>query len=150
MKEVPVHISLPSVLGYERIAMECAASFAKLKGFQPDKVDDLKTAVSEACMNAIEHGNRCNAGSNVLVIMQFNEGELLLWVKDEGRGFKHKPEEPNIERKIMRLQTPRGLGIFLIKRLVDHVDFDAATDRGHAVHMRLSLPERMASNAVFK
>jgi len=55
-KKIELHI--PSVLGFERVAMETAASVAKKIGFTEDRIEDLKTAVSEACLNAIEHGNK--------------------------------------------------------------------------------------------
>ena len=57
-----IEVSLPNRFGYERVAMECASSFAGMIGFSPDRVEDLKTAVSEACLNAIEHGNRNRPG----------------------------------------------------------------------------------------
>ncbi|MEE9213674.1 MAG: ATP-binding protein, partial [Thermodesulfobacteriota bacterium] len=37
--------------------MEQVATLAKEIGFSDDRIEDLKTAVSEACLNAIEHGN---------------------------------------------------------------------------------------------
>ncbi len=64
-----VEVSLPNRLGYERIAMECSASFAKMVGFVPARVEDLKTAVSEACLNAIEHGNKGRPEARVVVTM---------------------------------------------------------------------------------
>ncbi len=60
LDERTIEVSLPNMLGYERIAMQCAASFAKIVGFVPERVEDLKTAVSEACLNAMEHGNKCH------------------------------------------------------------------------------------------
>jgi anti-sigma regulatory factor (Ser/Thr protein kinase) len=57
---------------------------------------------------------------------------------DQGKGLdnSNKPyEEPDIELKIQQLQTPRGLGIFLIKQLVDEVEFNQTTDEGHMVRM---------------
>ncbi|MBC8233261.1 ATP-binding protein [bacterium] len=36
-------------------------------GFSEDRIEDLKTAVDEACINAIKHGNKENADVKVLV-----------------------------------------------------------------------------------
>jgi serine/threonine-protein kinase RsbW len=55
-KSANVEVRLPSRLGYEKGAMSTAASVAKLMGFREDRIEDLKTAVAEACINAIEHG----------------------------------------------------------------------------------------------
>ena len=48
LDERTVEVSLPNKLGYERIAMECSASFAKIVGLMEERIEDLKTAVSEA------------------------------------------------------------------------------------------------------
>ena len=47
LDEGTVEVSLPNQLGYERIAMQCSASFAKIVGFGPERIEDLKTAVAE-------------------------------------------------------------------------------------------------------
>ena len=60
VKSTSVEVRLPSRLGYEKVAMSTAAAVAKLMGFKPERVEDLKTAVAEACINAIEHGNLMN------------------------------------------------------------------------------------------
>jgi hypothetical protein len=48
---------------------EHGASVAKLMGFREDRIEDLKTAVAEACINAIEHGNRLNEKLSVGVVL---------------------------------------------------------------------------------
>ena len=44
-----VEINLPNEIGYERIAMACSATFAKMVGFGAERIEDLKSAVAEAC-----------------------------------------------------------------------------------------------------
>ena len=65
-------LRLPSRLGFEKVAMDTAASVAALMGFTDDRVQDLKTAVSEACINAIEHGNQLNESLSVVVTLAMN------------------------------------------------------------------------------
>jgi len=57
-KSTTVEVRLPTRPGYEKVAMSTAASVARLMGFPEDRVEDLKTAVTEACINAIEHDRR--------------------------------------------------------------------------------------------
>ncbi len=133
-----IQVSLPNKLGYERIAMACSASFAKIVGFLPERVEDLKTAVSEACLNAMEHGNKNHPEKKVFVKMSYKDGIFSVSVMDEGEGMEGRPEtieEPDIVKKIENMETPRGLGIFLIKQLVDQVEFNQMTDEGHMVRM---------------
>jgi serine/threonine-protein kinase RsbW len=139
LDERTVEVSLPNKLGYERIAMQCSASFAKIVGFRPERIEDLKTAVSEAILNAMEHGNRNSPDKRVIVIMNYEDEVFSVTVMDEGGGIEQLPEEPDIESKMEMLKTPRGLGIFLIKQLVDQVEFNKLTSEGHMVRMEIKL-----------
>jgi len=130
-----IEVSLPSKIGYERIAMQCSASFAKMVGFAPARIEDLKTVVSEACLNAMEHGNKEDPNVRVTVKMNFKDSSITVFVRDEGTGVEKIPAEPDIIKKIERLETPRGLGIFLIKQLADQVDLNQMTKDGHVVRM---------------
>jgi serine/threonine-protein kinase RsbW len=137
--EHTVEVSLPSVLGYERVAMDCSASLARFMGFSAERIDDLKTAVSEACMNAIEHGNRLRPDARVTVTMNFENDVFVIAVKDEGEGIPDLPKKPDIEQKIEKKETPRGLGIFLMKQLMDQVEFNEIANGGHVVKMVIRL-----------
>ena len=133
-----IEINIPNELGYERIAMACSASFAKIVGFSPERIEDLKTAVSEACINAMEHGNKNDPDARVFITMHYDDHIFTVSVMDQGKGMGNSSEhleEPDIEKKILNLQTPRGLGVFLIKQLVDQVEFNHSTDEGHMVRM---------------
>ena len=139
LDEHTLEVNLPSRIGYERIAMECSASFARIVGFLPERIEDLKTAVSEACLNAMEHGNKGRASARVRVTINFVADTLSVFVTDEGDGIAQIPEDHDIEQKIEQLQPPRGLGIFLIKHLVDHVEFNRVTEEGHVVRMVIEM-----------
>jgi serine/threonine-protein kinase RsbW len=118
-----VEVRLPSRLGYEKVAMSTAAAVAKLMGFREDRVEDLKTAVAEACINAIEHGNLLNERLSVGVILSTVDDALEVKVIDDGKGLKKMPLKPNIDRKIHGEEDPRGMGMFLIQALVDEAQW---------------------------
>jgi serine/threonine-protein kinase RsbW len=142
LDEHTIEVNLPNKLGYERIAMSCSAIFAKIVGFLPERVEDLKTAVSEACLNAMEHGNLKCPDKRVLVTMDYKDHVFRVSVMDQGEGMGETPEIPKnleIERKIEEFESPRGLGMFLIKHLVDQVEYNQMTDEGHMVRMILKL-----------
>ena len=130
-----VEVNLPNEIGYERIAMACSASFARIVGFIPERIEDLKTVVSEACLNAIEHGNKGDPDARVNITMHYKENAITVSVMDEGTGVEKIPAEPDIIKKIEKLETPRGLGIFLIKQLADQVDLNQMTKEGHVIRM---------------
>ena len=119
-----VEVHLPSELGVEKIAMSTAAGVAQLMGFSLDRIEDLKTAVAEACINAIEHGNGMDEGLRVGVELSTTETELEVRVSDEGTGPEaQRPGLPDIDKKMLGEEDPRGMGMFLIQALVDEAEW---------------------------
>lgn len=135
-KSTNVEVRLPSRLGYEKVAMSTAASVAKLMGFRDDRIEDLKTAVAEACINAIEHGNRLNEGLSVGVVLSAGEDSLEVKVMDDGKGLKNLPLKPDIDKKLLGEEDPRGMGMFLIQALVDEAEWVTGTN-GRSSYVRL-------------
>jgi len=131
-----VEVRLPSRLGYEKVAMSTAAAVAKLMGFREERVEDLKTAVAEACINAIEHGNRLNEKLSVGVELHAGSGSLEIKVIDDGKGFKALPHKPDIDRKMHGEEDPRGMGMFLIQALVDEAEWVVGAN-GKGSYVRL-------------
>jgi serine/threonine-protein kinase RsbW len=131
-----VEVRLPSRLGFEKVAMGTAASVAALMGFPSEKIEDLKTAVAEACINAIEHGNQLNEKLSVGVILSATSDELEVKVIDNGSGFAKQPSKPDIDRKIHGEEGPRGMGMFLIQSLVDEAEW-VPDSKGKGSYVRL-------------
>jgi len=131
-----VEVRLPSRLGYEKVAMSTAAAVAKLLGFREERIEDLKTAVAEACINAIEHGNLLNEGLSVGVVLSSVDDGLEVKVIDDGKGLKKLPAKPDIDRKIHGEEDPRGMGMFLIQALVDEAEWVKGSN-GRSSYVRL-------------
>jgi len=138
MADNKVELHIPSVMGYEKIAMECAASTAKKMGFTEDRIEDLKTAVAEACLNAIEHGNKMDSSTKVGITLTVEESKLQVSVKDQGKGID-QILTPSIENKVGGKDKPRGWGIFLIKSLVNEVSFEPSPEGGNVTKMIIYL-----------
>lgn len=140
-KERDIELRLPSRLGYEKIAMDTASSLARRMGFGSERVDALRTAVSEAVTNAIEHGNQDDVAMSVMVIMTAGHSELVVRVADQG--LKQLDQErttfaPNIEHALQGSDRG-GWGIWLIRELVDEVEFSTGPSGGNQVRMVIHL-----------
>jgi serine/threonine-protein kinase RsbW len=135
-KSTTVEVRLPTKMGYEKVAMSTASAVAKLMGFPEDRIEDLKTAVAEACINAIEHGNRMNEKLSVGVVLHAGADSLEVKVIDDGTGIKTVPAKPDIDRKMHGEEDPRGLGMFLIQALVDEAEWVAGSE-GKSSYVRL-------------
>ena len=134
-----VEFELPSEQGNERLVMDRVADFVSTMGLSEDRLEKLKTAVSEAAMNAIEHGNEGRAELPVAVRLQTSPSLISVKITDRG-GAKEIPEAqiPDLEAKLAGEQTARGWGLFLIKNMVDemHVSRDGSL---HTVELILHL-----------
>ncbi len=134
-----VEVHIPSVLGYEKVAMDSASAVAKIMSFHKNRIDDLKTAVAEACTNAIEHGNRLKRNTMVLVTLSMSKESLEVKVRDAGDGFTAKLDKPAIENQVEGTQDTRGWGVFLIKNLVDELQFEPQPEGGNVTRMVIYL-----------
>jgi serine/threonine-protein kinase RsbW len=140
-KAIKLHI--PSVLGYEKVAMDSAAAAARIMGFHQTRVEDLRTAVSEACINAMEHGNRLHSDTMVLVTLTMTSKTLKVDIKDHGKGVEREIASPDIEKKIAEMENTRGWGMFLIRNLVDEVEFKTVPEGGNVTRMVIHIGKKV-------
>ncbi|HKH39383.1 MAG TPA: SpoIIE family protein phosphatase, partial [Rubrobacter sp.] len=132
--------TLPSEPGNERPAMEKVADAVKELPLSGQRLARLKTAVAEATMNAMEHGNRYDPEVPVRIQVWLLKERLSVRVIDWGSGPLSSLTEkgPDLEAKLEYAQTPRGWGVFLIERMVDEVRVSGNPDH-HTVELVLRL-----------
>jgi serine phosphatase RsbU (regulator of sigma subunit)/anti-sigma regulatory factor (Ser/Thr protein kinase) len=125
--------------GNEREAMERVAAAVEPLRLAPGRLDQLKTAVSEAAMNAIEHGNQGREDLSVEIDVEAADGVLTVRITDHGLGGPvGEAEVPDLEAKLDGLQKPRGWGLLLIENMVDELRVSDADGR-HTVELVLNL-----------
>ena len=134
-----IEINLPSKIGYERVAMASSAALARIGGLAPARIEDLKSAVAEACINAMQHGNNWRPEARVVVHLNLSDDRFIISVTDQGGGVPEVPEYPGVVKIIEENASPRGLGVFLIQQLVDEVRFNETADGGHTMIMEMRL-----------
>jgi serine/threonine-protein kinase RsbW len=83
-------------------------------GFSPERVEDLKTAVAEACINAIEHGNKLNESLAVVVTLSMRDESLEVKIRDHGAGVHEAAHVPDIDRKMLGEEEPRKASHLLL------------------------------------
>lgn len=127
---VLVEFELESLPGNERAAMEKVVEALRPLNLSSRRLDRIKTAVSEATMNAIEHGNENQPDVPVRVSALSTDKELIVRITDSGGDRPiQNPETPDIDAKLAGEQSPRGWGLFLIKNMVD--DMRLTSDGTH-------------------
>ena len=131
--------SLPSAPGNEREASERVESAIAGIGLEPARLERLKTAVAEATMNAMEHGNEYRDDRPVKIRVLRSDDLLRVRVTDSGAAGEVAPAEtPDLEAKLEGRQKPRGWGLFLIEKMVDETRVESGED-GHTLELGLRL-----------
>lgn len=132
-----VLVNIPSNPIFERIVRASADELGQAIGLPPERVEDLKLAVSEAVNNAIDHGNQREAAKLVEVTFVLDADKLEVRIRDQGAGT----ERVDFSRKIVEEQNldsgmHRGFGMYLISALVDDYEI-SSTQSGTVMTLRL-------------
>ena len=146
-REMMARFEMPSQPGNERRAMERVSEIVAPLGLPPAKVDRLKTAVAEATMNAMEHGNKYSEDKPVLIEVARDDRVLTVSITDRG-GDQTIPEAetPDLTAKLAGQQSPRGWGLFLIQNMVDEMEV-VVDEEHHIVNLVIHLNEGEQSDA---
>jgi serine/threonine-protein kinase RsbW len=141
-----VELEVPARADYLAIVRLVVNGVARLHPeYDDDQIDDLRLAVSEACTNAIEAHAAVPTDSLVLVQCLGSDERFEVCILDRGGGFDLtdlRPHPPVTDPS--RLKFERGLGIPLIKALVDEAHFEA-NDHGTVVRLAV-LPSPVPSD----
>jgi anti-sigma regulatory factor (Ser/Thr protein kinase) len=147
--ELLADFTIPSAPDNEREAMERVAAAVAGLDLPADRLERLKTAVGEATMNAMEHGNHYDPNLPVAIQVRASSERLTVSITDHGGGQEiPEADAPDLEAKLAGLQSPRGWGLFLIRSMVDemHVTSDEVH---HTIELVMKLKgEEDASQAV--
>jgi serine phosphatase RsbU (regulator of sigma subunit)/anti-sigma regulatory factor (Ser/Thr protein kinase) len=136
---------IASEAGNERLAIERVA--VVVEGLLDERrLDRLKTAVGEATMNAMEHGNKYQSELPVLIRVSSRGDKLIVAVSDSA-GSEPIPEAttPDLYAKLGGLQTPRGWGLFLIENMVDELR-TSQDGLSHTIELIFALKEGTDGN----
>ena len=118
-----VKLTLPMAPDMEIVASQAASSLASFIGMTPDRVDEVRLAVVECCINAFEHSRSEDRKVDITfsLLGDAEPDTLEIAVHDEGVGFSvNDVEEPRIEAKL-RGSRKRGWGLKIMQGLMDEV-----------------------------
>ena len=126
-------VRVPSDLDVVEEVVDVVARHCLASGLAPRQTRfNLRIALSEALANAIIYGNGLDPEKRVDVRVVVALRVVAVHVCDEGEGFDPAGvPDPTLPDRVTR---PDGRGLFLIRKLVDQVSFNA---RGNAICMTL-------------
>lgn len=126
-----VEIKIPRRAEFVRVARIATLALTSQLGFTYDVIKDVELAVGEACANAVEHvsGDACN---EIVVRFSIDPTQLAVEVLDHGQGFD--PEDA-AEASMDSWDTPGGLGLAVIREVMDELVVDCDPQSGTCVRM---------------
>ena len=132
-----VTLTLPMSPNMELTASKTAGALSEHIRMSPDKIDEVKIAVVEACLNAFEHSKA--RSKNVLLRFEVlgTDAEpqgIQITISDNGVGFSPNAVARKNEQKPGR-PSKRGHGLMIITGLMDEVDIQSDSE-GTTVVMR--------------
>jgi serine/threonine-protein kinase RsbW len=117
------HLKIPSQTDNLEIIREFISNLARKAGFKTDDVDKIELAVDEACSNVIKHAYKNDEKKPIIIAVEIEKNKFTVSVTDQGKGFDlNKLKTPDMKEYIAQMRVG-GLGIHLIKSLMDEVDF---------------------------
>ncbi|HLY04045.1 MAG TPA: ATP-binding protein [Candidatus Cybelea sp.] len=131
-----VELRIPSRPEWVALARLAAATVANRLHFSIEEIEDVKLAIAEACTAVIQHEGH---GEFIDLTCEALSDLLRIRVRDSGRHGLQRSESPNMNFDEARIA---GLGVFLIRTLMDEVSYDVSPQMGTDLLMvkRLTAP----------
>lgn len=126
-----IRLSIPSKPEYVGVVRLTVAAIASRIGFDIEKIEDMKVAVAEACTNALTHGKNGNGEGEYDISFVLTGEKITISVYDKGEGCQLE----NIKQPNLGELNEGGLGIFIIKSLMDDVEIISEKGKGMVIKM---------------
>jgi serine/threonine-protein kinase RsbW len=128
-------LDVPSTTENLALIREFVARVAAQAGLNEAEVGQLELAVDEACANVIEHAYGDDKTKQVMVRAIFDDDTLRIHVIDTGKGFDPTEVQQQDLKDLIAKRKTGGLGMRLIKRLMDEVHYDIEPGKKNELRM---------------
>lgn len=116
-------------------AIECVTQWATKAGFDERALYEIQLAVDEACANVVDHAYQGADPGDIEVFCRLDDQVLTVRVRDWGKGFDlDTVEDPDLEAPLEE-RSLGGLGLFLVRQVMDSVQFTSDPELGNELMM---------------
>lgn len=123
MKTHRYKIRFPSQTDNLEVVRDFVYRLAQKAGFEKDEADQISLAVDEACTNVIKHAHKFNSRKMIDLAVIYTSKQFEIRITDKGKGFDPQAlEKPDLPKYIHEAKMG-GLGIHLMKTLMDEVNY---------------------------
>ena len=128
-------LKIPSQKDNLEIIRNFVSGVAKKVGFEEEDSNKIELAVDEACTNVIRHAYQEDESQDIDIAIKIDYQKFTVVVTDRGKSFKMEEVElPDMKEYLAELRVG-GLGIYLMKTLMDEVDYQSRPDGKNVVRM---------------
>ncbi|HSF83146.1 MAG TPA: ATP-binding protein [Anaerolineales bacterium] len=114
---------------------EFVVKAAKDAGLDSEEVYAVELAVDEACCNIIDHAYGGEGIGELHCSVIVDEGKLTVILLDKGKSFDPKSiPDPDLKVPLEKLK-PRGVGLYLMRKLMDEIKYEASPNSGNILTM---------------
>ena len=120
---------IPAKLEYLQESLNIISSCARDQGFSQKKILTIELAAEEALVNIFNYAYRGREGDAEITCGLDNKGNFIIEIADSGEPFNVlSVEDPDILADIS-IRQPGGLGVFLMKKFMDDVQYGFEGDK---------------------
>lgn len=128
-------LKVKAVVNNVPVAMDFVIRLARAVGFGEQLLGQIELAVDEACSNVVDHAYAHIEPGDMEISCHFDGHEFVIGVRDWGKGFDlEKVAEPDVTAPLAE-RTLGGLGLFLIKQMMDRVQYSSDPVQGNKLEM---------------
>jgi len=120
---------------------EFVSSAAQRLGFSDEETSKIVLAVDEACTNIIKHAYQYDPNKEIRISINTTKGALEILIEDEGKSFNPLTVKPPDLKQHLKQFRRGGLGVYLMKTLMDEVEYNLNPGKKNVVRLLKYLPQ---------
>jgi serine/threonine-protein kinase RsbW len=122
------------------LVRDFVSSAAKNAGFDEGTINNIIIAVDEACTNIIKHAYKYNPDNSIDISITFDNNNFNIIIKDTGTGFDPDSIKPPDMNEYFKQYKVGGLGILLMRKMMDEVDYHCEPNKYNETVLSKKLP----------
>jgi serine/threonine-protein kinase RsbW len=116
-------LKISSITDNLEVIRDFINNLAKKAGFNDEGADQIELAVDEACTNVIKHAYKFDTKKMLDISVFLDKEKMEIIISDKGSGFDiSKLQVPDLEKYVHESKMG-GLGIHLMRTLMDEVNY---------------------------
>ncbi|WDP89154.1 MAG: ATP-binding protein [Desulfobacter sp.] len=133
MADPTIELAVPSHPKFLKLVRDVMRNAAKSLGITGDRADGIILAVDEACSNIIRHSYMGRVDKTIEFSITLGKAALTIAISDSGK--KWNPPAKDLNKESLNKLKPGGLGLLIIRRVMDRIDFSRANSGKNIIRM---------------